>query len=279
MSLQIKLQLYSLIESKCSFKLFLSTYSAKFTDENKKVIKKFMTEKRSNQVFLYSNMLKNELDNSKVKIEIVERYLLQYFSFSKSFLETSNLIIPKIINIDLKSAYINVLKNEGLISENLFNEINKLKKMDRLVALGMLAHEPDVFTYKNGSLIDYEKIKNHYANYFYFAVKRVHEIICNCKFLIGDEFIFSWVDGFYFLENPKKESRIIEYLNNIGYTYTREILTDFTSNFKNGVAEITFKKGKDKKIFNIPTHCNDKKIMDALIIKNKILKKYDYKIK
>ena len=125
---------------------------------------------------------------------------LQYFNFNKQYLETSNLTIDRVVNIDLKSAYLNVLKNEGLISIDLFDSINKLKKVERLVTLGMLAYEPELFIYEKGLLIDYQKIRNEYSKYFFYCVKRVSEIIQNIKFLLGDCFIFSWVDGFYFLE-------------------------------------------------------------------------------
>jgi len=50
-----------------------------------------------------------------------------------------------IFNIDIKSAYATILKNDGLITQKTFDFINRLPKQERLTAVGMLAGKKNIF--------------------------------------------------------------------------------------------------------------------------------------
>lgn len=145
-----------------------------------------------------------------------------YFNFGKI---TNN---EKVFNIDLTSAYLTILYNTKKISKELFQKINGLKKSDRLKVLGMLAYQPFVFYYEKGKLISNEQIKNKFRHIFFYCVKETFELIYKIKNKIGNDFVFSWVDGIYFT-GEYNINIISDILKSKKLNFTVERLFNFTS--------------------------------------------------
>lgn len=70
--------------------------------------------------------------------------------------------------------------------------------------------------------------------------------------ILGNDYLFSWVDGIYFTEIKNKTIEVLEYLEKLNYNYSIETLKNFKSVKKEKHFLINFDKGKENKLFNIP---------------------------
>jgi len=78
--------------------------------------------------------------------------------------------------------------------------------------------------------------------------------------------LFSWVDGFYFVPDERREHEACSYLDSLCLPYTVENLTDFMVSIGDETTRVSFYKGDEPKPkkFNIP---NGTSQMQTLIYK------------
>lgn len=272
---QVKMQLLSMASTNKTFTYYMSNYSAKFIDANGNVIKKILGGKRSNKMFAAANKIKSDIKKSDFVIPEFHKEIVQYYSYNKKYLSQPNFEVDRVINIDLRNAYATVLSKSGIITERTYNFLLTLEKVDRLIAVGMLAYEPEIFEYVKGVFKSYEKQKNEYSIYFFYCIHEVFNIMSKCRKLLGDDFIFSWVDGFYFIpRSQKKIDDVINYLNSIDYNYSCDELTGFKSVFLDSHANITYHKKKSKKEINISLEDKCELVINTLHIKRIIYNNY-----
>lgn len=214
---------------------------------------KFMKEERSIKFFGVFNKLKKEVINYLSKNELPTCENVFYYDITPK----NDFTADKVFNIDLTSAYLHVLINEKIISPELFDQLNKLDKQDRLAVVGMLASKKSVYHFNaSGALVNFEIIEDKaLRNVFFHCVNITFLIMQKCKELIGESYIYSWVDGVYFL-NPMDEFLIKDYLNEINYPFKLEIIENFEYKNEKDFVSITFDKGIKTKTFNIPTKKN-----------------------
>ena len=203
-----------LINDKEDFTLILSQNSQKIIHGSKKT---FFSEKKLNpKIFNISKKIKKECDSFLEEenkfTDRKNRKAINYYNYEKF----KN--CKRFFYVDISSAYISSLKINKIISENLYNEINTLKKNERLISLGVLAYEPFEVIYKNGIINKFEKVKNPYAPVFFTACNIISEIMQKICFLIGNRYFFYWVDGIFF-ERQEDFYIIKNFLENKGYNF------------------------------------------------------------
>lgn len=224
----------------------MSNYTASLELENVKL--KFLTQTLNKRAFIASQMIKRDLKTYTAnEIELINEERLKYFHHS---LKEVN--IKSVINIDLKNAYACVLFNDGFISQKTYKYLLTLPKKDRLASVGMLAYKREIFEFENGNLLSSDFEEGEYKNVFFYCVRKVHLIIKEISEMFEKKFLFSWVDGVYFHSVTPELIKAFYYLTEKKYAFTVENLKDFKCRKKDTSFHITFKKGKEIKLFNIP---------------------------
>jgi hypothetical protein len=191
-----------LIKSEKDFELYLSRNSIKIHEHNDaEIIKHFYAKDKLNpKVFSVVKKIKLQCDEFYLKRpELFEfdrdRKGILYYNYNHKELKTLN----RFYYIDFSSCYISVLRNVGLIDNDLFKIINSLPKKDRLIALGILAYEPYLIKYKKGVMQDdIKKIKSDYSKFFFLACYLTTELMRDIIKKIDNKYIFYWVDGIFF---------------------------------------------------------------------------------
>jgi hypothetical protein len=254
-------------QMKLPFKLSLSTYTARITSNYCDI--HFMKSEQPNRVFSAFNSLKSEV--VKTKIKPINAGKLSYFAENFGF---DNFYTDYIFNIDIKSAYATILKNDGLISEKTFTFISSLPKQERLACVGMLAGKKNIFTInEQGETVTDETIISPTSDYFFHCVKRTAEIMKGAAKYLGNAFLFSWVDGIYFLENEKAGTNagniLKEYFEKLNLKTSFEKLNSFEVEAKKDFYKVSYLKEDKKKILNVPKKdsLTIKKISEHLLTK------------
>lgn len=214
---------------------------------------KFMKEERSIKFFNMFRELKKQVSEYLNECEIAEIKANYYYDIHPR----EDFEADEVYNIDLTSAYLFVLKNERIITDELFEKLQNLDKQDRLSIVGMLASRKSVFYFnESGTIIAHEIIEDkRLRNVFFHCVNVTHLIMLQCKDLIGEDYIYSWVDGVYFLERSNY-FLIEDLLMKLGYPFKFETLENFIYKREKGFINISFDKGIKRKNFAIPIEKN-----------------------
>jgi len=235
-----------LIKNKRNFTFKASTYSREIlTDNGLKIF--YADDKINMSVFNVAKKLKEELKPCLQSFEVNKQNLFYFLSNQKyNFKET------KTVYFDIKSAYLSVLYNSGLISDEIFNKISELPKKERLVCLGLLAYEPQFFEYENGKLKPSEsrRIKNEFSNVFFWCVKEVSRIMTLCVQKLESDFGFFWVDGIFFKDTQENREAISEIfrIENVNFTVEETDITEIEEK-ENGISMKISYKDKEKNFF------------------------------
>ncbi len=205
----------------------------------------FISEEKSNRVFAAFSKIKSDVTKwSANEMPEIDKSALLYFD---SYRFKKDLHLSHVYNIDLKSAYATVLFNDLFISEETFKYISKLPKMDRLACVGMLASRKEIFRYdESGDMYENEKRVSEMEGYFYHCVERVSKIMQDVKDIVGNKYLFTWVDGIYF-DGEENLEKVSKYLEEINYKHSVDLLNDFSVTACKNYDVVSFKKeGKFK---------------------------------
>lgn len=247
------------------FELTLSNYTTKIKSKMHHI--HFMKNAQSNRTFAAFSKVKSDV--VKKQIPCISPYSVSYFSsniFEKDF------FADVIYNIDLKAAYATVLLNDKFISKETYNYIMKLPKMERLICIGMLAGKKNIFEIDgSGNVIKDETIISATSDYFFYCVQRTYEIMNEARFILNENFLFSWVDGIYFLDNENKSyNELLEFFSQKGFKVSFDVLTNFYIKCKNTYYNVSYTKNGEKKFMNVPKKQNSiiKSISNYLLTKD-----------
>lgn len=235
---------------KLPYKITISNYTTRIESKLHDIY--FMKREQSNRVFAAFSKVKS--DCKKKPIGRIDRDNLQYYSSS---FQQDKFYSDVIYNIDLKSAYASILHNEGFISKETYRYVCSLRKMDRLAALGMLAGKKNIFEVdENGDVVSENVEISETVDYFFFCVKKTAEIMNECAKHLGDSFLFSWVDGIYFLQEETASvtaGKIIsDYLNDLNLKCTFEKLEQFNVTLNKDHFNCTYYKAGKLKVMKVP---------------------------
>ena len=255
---------------KIPFTITLSTYTTKIQSNYCDIY--FIRNEQSSKVFSAYAKVKKDVSQYQVKKINVNR--LNYFSHNFGF---NDFYTDLIYNIDIKSAYATILYNDGFITKNTFNYLKSIPKMDRLASVGMLASKKQVFEMdESGRPVSEKTIVSPLSDYFFHCVKRTSEIMHVASKHLGDAFLFTWVDGIYFLQNnevaSKTAGRIFkEYFADVHNLKSEfEILRNFNVIGHPDYWNCEYIKDEKKKVINIPRIDNKivNKITEHLLTKS-----------
>lgn len=245
----VKLFVDLLKKQKAPFKMTISNYTTKIESKNHNVT--FIKSMQSNRVFAAAAFLKRDLKNIPPP-DIDMKKNCYYDTNFKGMEFYSDLAF----NIDIKHAYANILYNDNYISEATLKYLSALPKQDRLAAVGMLASRKVTFNHgRDGKIHGFTEIVNPLSNFFFYCVQRTENIIQDIKNkILKESFLFSWVDGIYYLnDNPAYKEIVQEYLKeeyNLQSSFKK--LTEFEVKIKNNSHRISFNEDDYLKTFNIP---------------------------
>jgi len=189
----------------------------------------FHQNAQSKLAFATANCIKADVKkaekNGFVRPEI-DRLKLKYFHFNhREILKRT--IGQDVYNIDIKSAYLNVLNNAGLLSEKTYLMASTAPKPVRLACVGMLAARKDLFTYEGeGTEPTHSKIILDTENWFFYCVEVIGQIMMGIANLVGSSFLFFWVDGAFFL-GEENVLKVREYLDGLSYKYSFDVCRNF----------------------------------------------------
>lgn len=169
----------------------------------------------------------------------------------------TNFFTKEVFNIDLKSAYATILRNDGFIGDDTYRYICKANKKERLASVGMLAARKRVFTFRGGSPINECEIVSARTGIFYHAVKRTFEIMSDLKKISGSSYLYSWVDGIYYSPNAAAKKEMIDYLKDINFDFTFDLLKNFRVRIGGSFTTVDFFKDGKLKIFNLPSQSTE----------------------
>jgi hypothetical protein len=251
-----------LVKQKSDFQLRCSNYTMQVVVADSKY--NYIKEEQSNAAFAAFSKLKHDLGTKKRPN--IQAGDVSYFIHN--FKEP--LFIERVINIDLKSAYANILFNDGLISKPTATYLKGLKKKDRLAAVGMLASKKEVYDFENGEPGKMYEERSDFSPFFFYAVKRTSEIMGELKKICGNSYLFTWVDGIYFLPDPGVKEKCQAFLKGINFPSSCEYLKEFDVNFFKASIKVHFKKDNKLKSFDLPLpDTSFKKAMSkALLLSN-----------
>lgn len=236
--------LRSLENLKADFVATVSNYTTKIDMGSMK--KAYIKTMQPTRVFAAYNKVKKDVQQKKCPN--IDPNTLVYFTHGLRY----SFFADKVINIDLKSAYATILTKDKFISASTAKYINSLPKMERLASVGMLASKKSIYTYKKGEIVSTDEWVSPYAGYFYHCVKKTSEIMREMQRILGENYLFTWADGIYFLPDPAKENKCRAYLKKIDFPSSFALLKNFDVVKDDIKFKITFEKGEDGKTFNLP---------------------------
>lgn len=237
---------------KSNFTLEFSTYTARLIlqTESGEFKTKLITEKRNNSVFIAGKLIEKDLRNYTAnEIQKVNEKKLQYYSHA-----LKPCSYKEVMNIDIKNAYASILFNDGFISPETFQYLEKIQKLDRLASLGMLAYKRNIFEYVEGELKNTSVKIGEFRDVFFYCVRKTAEIMRECEEVLGKDFLFTWVDGIYFRKLSRNIILVSEILETHKLKYTIEKLSKFEVSEVGEIYFITFGGNKGDKFFNIPKY-------------------------
>lgn len=239
------------------FELTCSNYTMQLQTDTMKT--KYVNSMQSNRTFAAFAKVKSNIKDKPVPY--IDRDALRYFQHDFK----TDMVIPTVYNIDLKSAYASILFNDGFITKETRDYLGKCKKEERLAGVGMLASKKHIFNFKNGKATAMNMVESPTANFFYHTVKRTDEIMSVLKMLTEDSYLFTWVDGIYFSDKDKADS-MFDYLQSIGMLCSFETLENFHVRIYKKKCVVNFYKQGKRKEFNLPSqHSNFKTMLsDAM---------------
>lgn len=233
--------------AKLPYTLIESNYTTKIVSSFCNI--SFIQSEMHKKAFIAKSMIVKDITATGLEPPDINKNDLSYFNFTMP--ERLKQGSHTIYNIDIKSAYANVLKNHSLISPRTFYYMTRLSKTQRLACIGMLAATKEIMEMVGNEVIERRKEVLPTENWFYFCVQRTNELMNACRSLITRDFLFYWVDGIFF-DNERNAKAVGELLQGKGYKYSFDVCTDFKYHEDDKGRRIEYFKGEEKKKLFLP---------------------------
>jgi hypothetical protein len=201
-----------------------TTYTDTIIDQNQnKII--VAPNFTANNTFIASKKIISDYENSGIYLENIPQSIIHYYN-----LNNNDFFFERAILIDINAAYPTALKNTGIISEETFNFLMRLKKIQRLKAIGMLASSKFIYEFEKGELISTRKTdRNKYADIYFYASYEIGEILQKCSVLNKNDFLFYWFDGIYIKPNWIYAAEIMNLLKENNFEYSVSWIENFSA--------------------------------------------------
>lgn len=207
---------------------------------------KYLTNMMSKHPIYLERMILRDIRESKTEKPVILKEDLKFFSFNE--LEILKQTKGKdIYNIDIKSAYSNVLNNFGLLREPTYKYLSNVSKTDRLAAVGMMASTKDIFVFDgvNKKPISDTTFTKDSECWFWLCVLEIQNVMMELKLMLGADFLYYWVDGLFFTGIENREI-IEEYLKEKNYNNSFDKCEGFRFWQNGNVKYLSYWKWKEK---------------------------------
>lgn len=200
-------------------------------------------------MFAAYDKIKSDLKDLPIPVDI------RYIKYYQTNFKHEKLYADKIYQIDIKSCYASILRNSELITPETFEYIAALSKENRLASIGMLASKKNIFEFdETGNVKEHTVIKSEYSDYFFYCVQETYRIMDECKYILGDDFLFIWVDAIYFSGNVEKAQSVMQYFaDEHKLESCVHVLREFEVELKKDYYRLRFIKDKRHTFMDIPT--------------------------
>jgi len=256
-------QVKSLIELGWDFTIQHGTYTTKIHKPTG--ILTFSTIEFRPKVFIAANMVKRDATRSDKGKEIMTH---TYHKNNYANSDTTELYLAdEVWNIDIKSAYANCLLINDLILPETYEYLTGLRKHERLPAVGMLAKSHVKYHYSKGEIVSVQPYREKTSQIFFFLIHEIDRIMREIKWILGDYFLYYWVDGVFFKkETPKRlVNKVEQYLQEEGYPYAWELCYNFDYFRHDGNVKVKMIKGGVRKEWNFKdSNFEDQLVKDYL---------------
>lgn len=219
-------------------------------------------------MFSAYNKIKSDLKELPIPVES------KFIKYYQTNFNSNNLYADKIYQIDIKSCYASILRNAELISLDTFDYIGQLSKENRLAAIGMLASKKNIFDFdETGEPISHSIVQSEYSDYFFYCVQETFKIMNDCKEVLGDAFLFIWVDAIYFNGNVNKAREVMSYFkdsHNLDSSVNE--LYEFEVELRKDYYRLRYVKNNERYFMDVPTpeQSEKRELLDYLLsIKHK----------
>ncbi len=139
---------------------------------------------------------------------------IKYFYYSKKL--KAGDYFENIIEIDLKNAYWDTAFKMGLFDERIYQKGLTVTKKSRLAAVGSFAKVVKVFEFDGKIETVKPPIKEDEIEFLWHTISyRVGRLMAKAMRLIGNDFLFFWVDAIFI--KPGKEKQIIKLFKEAGF--------------------------------------------------------------
>lgn len=250
--------------NKKTFTIRHGTYTTFVETEHGK--NKYETARFKDRVFIAANMIKKDVKLSENGQEIMKgRHTKTNFSHRQDIKPFS---AERVLNIDISSAYATCLANSGLISQKTYDYLKRLRKEERLPAVGMLARSACYWDYESGVCVDIRVERAETAEVFFFLIEEINLVMQSIQWELGKYFYFYWVDGVFFDYDtpPALVEKIERILEDKGYRYKYEAVHDFRlTKDKREVYTINMVKNGEAKQYQFSTRNEAKDISEYLM--------------
>lgn len=231
---------YVLAQKESMFENFTCTITnktARIETEQEKII--FADKSFPTRVFPVYQKLKKEVKESGIIAPRVEPYEVNYYEFSKRL----PAFMGRAFGYDINQAYLQALYNEGYVSSEMFETINKMPKKYRLQVIGMLASSKEVLFFEKGHLVEKTSIVDQeLRNVFFHCAQIVGLCLREVMEIEKNNFLFYWVDGVV-----TRKPIGLDVFQDFGFEIKTEEIKDWRSKpIRNGKKIVFLKDGKRK---------------------------------
>jgi len=224
------------------------------------VKEKYLTDFVKQQAFIAARMIKRDVDRDEVEATLSD--IRDTINEDDNRYYNSKPAIPYDIGdcylVDINSAYLSVLRNFDLITENTYNYVNmKCPKKERLVAVGMLAQRKQIYQIEKGKIIGEPELVEAPTRYlFNLCIQEVDNAMQEVSKAMPDSFLFYWVDGIY-ISSKNDALKAMEILKKQGFkskmlTLEKMTCMDIFIRKEISFTEIKEDGTKKKKLFRVP---------------------------
>jgi hypothetical protein len=243
-------------EQKKDFTHFMTGYTDAIHTEEKNII--FSNDSSNLKIFIAKNKIISDYKNCNTEIENIPRSIIHYYK-----LKPHEFNYEKAILIDINSAYPTILKNYELITNETFEYLMKLKKGERLKAIGSLATQKIKTEYLKGSPQEAEVMpRGEFSQLYFFCAYEIGEALQKSSAILPNSFLFYWFDGIYLkYENNEQLWQVTDYFREINLDFKILVIYDFISELdKRGNFKIRWTESPTEPDKNNPEKSKTKKI-------------------
>ena len=243
----------NLIRNKETFELTLSTYTTRFSLPDAEFV--FMLECINESCFSAYHKVKTDVLKKPLP-KVNQRDIIYFVS------HIVPMDLPIVYATDIKSAYANVLFNDGYLSLDTFSYLQTVRKPDRLASIGMLAGHKTTYYFTKGKCQYSSDDFSENSDYFFYCVKRTNAIMNECKRAIEPYFLLTWVDCIYYtsVECRPEIERVLRD-NNLNFSHFE--LHNFKALDKGKDCLLSYNKDGVNTYFFIPKHKYNGKLLQV----------------